>query len=265
MPGYLPHINGLGIKVISIFPSNLMRNIPTAFAKILLIDTETGRSLALLDGGYITAMRTAAVSAVAADILARKDADSLGIFGAGTQGHSHIEAVMHVRRLRDIMIYDVDPVRAEELISGLPEDWKRRSNFRTGTTPEEVVARCSIIMTATTSASPVFPGKKLRPGTHVGAVGSYKPHVREIDDDAIQQMHIFVDRRIDALEEAGDLIIPIKSGLITENAIKGELSGLVSGKTAGRSCSEDITFFKSVGLAIEDIITARHVYDIVKG
>ena len=263
MPGYLPRRQGLGIKVISVFPSNLARKIPTASAKILLLDTETGESLALLDGTSITAMRTAAVSAVAADILAREDADTLGIFGAGTQGRSHLEAIKVVRSLREVMIFDPDPLRAKQMIHGLPEAWKAGIRINAGTSPDELIRHCSIIITATTSETPVFTGRLLRPGTHVGAVGSYKPHIREIDGDAVSRMRIFVDRIADALEEAGDLIIPIQTGQITESDILGELPDLITRRIQGRISAEDITFFKSVGLAVEDIIVARHIYDII--
>jgi ornithine cyclodeaminase/alanine dehydrogenase-like protein (mu-crystallin family) len=260
MPGYLPRIQGLGIKVISVFPSNLARKIPTASAKVLLLDTETGESLALLDGATITAMRTAAVSAVAADILARKDADTLGLFGAGIQGRSHLEAIREIRSLRKVMIFDPDPQRTEQMIAELPDMWKTEMAIQAGASPDELLD-CSIIITATTSDTPVFTGRLLKPGTHVGAVGSYKPHVREIDGDAIARMRIYVDRIADALEEAGDLIIPIESGEITEDSILGELSDLITGRIQGRNSADDITFFKSVGLAVEDIIVARHIYD----
>ena len=261
MPGYLPGIRGLGIKVISVFPSNIPRNIPTASAKVLLLDPETGMPEALLDGAKITAMRTAAVSALAADILAAPGADKLGIFGAGKQGKSHIEAIREVRKLKSVHILDVDRSRCESLIAEIPESWKQGTDFSIADTSDEIIGECDMIMTVTTSLTPVFDGANLRPGTHVGAVGSFRPEVREIDEAAIRRMRLFVDSRKDALEEAGDLIIPLRQGIIQESDILGELSDLVSGTVTGRTSADDITFFKSVGMALEDIIVARSIAD----
>jgi alanine dehydrogenase len=261
MPGYLTSSGGVGVKVVSVFPTNAARGIPTIAAQIMLCDPETGEVSAILEGGYITALRTAATTAVATKNLAREDADNFGIFGAGVQAKSQIEAHREVRNLQRIIIFDPDKGKAEALAQHFQRLCGQSCRCSVAKSPDELVVLCDIIVTATTSETPVFNGDLLRKGTHINAIGSYKPHVREVDDATIRRSRIFVDSFEHAPREAGDLIIPLKTGVIGERHILGDLGELVLGRKKGRETSDDITFFKSVGLAVQDIALAQRVLE----
>lgn len=261
MPGYLRKSGGVGMKVVSVFPSNAAKGIPTISAQIMLCDPETGEVTAVIEGGTITALRTAATTAVATKHLARQDACSLGVFGAGVQAKSQIEAHREVRNLESIIIYDLDMKKAEALVQHFHVICGQSCTCSVAASPDELVVHCDIIVAATTSHTPVFNGNLLRKGTHVNAIGSYKPHVREVDDATIRRSRIFVDSYEHALKESGDLIIPLETGVIEERAILGELGELVLGSKKGRETSDEITFFKSVGLAVQDIAVAQRVLE----
>ena len=261
MPGYLRRSGGAGMKVVSVFPTNAAKGIPTISAQILLCDTTNGEVSAILEGGYITALRTAATTAVATKYLACKDASKLGVFGAGVQAKSQIEAHLEVRSLERIVIFDVDRNKAETLARHFQLVCGQSCVCTVAKSPEELVGLCDIIVTATTSLTPVFHGDSLRKGTHVNSIGSYKPSVREVDDATVGRSRIFVDSYEHAKREAGDLIIPLKTGVIEESAIQGELGELVLGRKKGRQNSDEITFFKSVGLAVQDIAVAQRVLE----
>jgi alanine dehydrogenase len=261
MPGYLRKSRGVGLKVVSVFPTNAARDIPTISAQIMLCDSETGEVSAILEGGYITALRTAATTALATKYLAREDAASLGIFGAGVQAKSQIEAHREVRYLERLIIYDPDGKKAEALAQHFQLLCGQSCTCSAAGSPDELVALCDIIVTATTSQTPVFKGDSLRKGTHINAIGSYKPHVREVDDATMRRSRIFVDSYEHALREAGDLIIPLKTGVIEERDILGELGELVLGRKKGRETFDEITFFKCVGLAVQDIAVAQRVLE----
>jgi len=260
MPAAVPEAGGVGTKVISIYPSNATRNLPTISSQIVLLDAETGRVRAILDGAYITELRTSAVSALATDILARSGASSLGVFGAGVQAKNHIQAILAVRHVAEVRIYS----RTAKLVShlcGELRDLYPNVAFDPMESPNALAAAADIIVTATTSVDPVFSGSVLRPGTHIAAIGSFKPHVRELDDVTISRSSIFVDILEHAMKEAGDLISPIERGIIGPDRIKGDLGELVTGSCSGRTDDKEITLFKSVGAAMEDIIMAAAVCD----
>ncbi len=263
MPAGVPAVGGVGTKVISIYPSNADRGLPTISSQIILLDSQTGVVRAVMDGSYITELRTSAVSALATDILARRDAACLGVFGAGAQARHHILAISRVRTLSDVAICSRTRQRAEELCESVRAELPEGTSVRVMPDPADVLASSDIIVTATTSTTPVFDGTGLRPGTHINAIGSFKPHVRELDDDAVRRSKIFVDITSHALREAGDLIGPMDRGVIDRSAVLGELGELVTEKKKGRTDPEDITLFKSVGAAMEDIIVAAGVCDMV--
>jgi len=261
MPAAVPAVHGLGTKVISIFPSNASRALPTISSQIILLDGDTGSVRALLDGAFITALRTAAVSALATDILARKDAGSLGVFGAGEQAQHHIEAILQVRELHNVTVFSRSPERAVRLCETCRARQSGDAVFEVAAGPDALIENCDIIVTATTSVEPVFSGSSLRPGTHICAIGSFKPHVRELDDITVSRSKIFVDVTGHALKEAGDLMSPIGRGVIGPERIMGELGQLVTGQCSGRTDDTEITLFKSVGAAMEDIIVAAAICD----
>jgi len=260
MPGYIPSIRGIGTKIVTVFPGNVSRGIPTINAQVLLNDPETGEITCMMEGGLITAMRTAAVSAVATDILAIPEARTLGIFGAGVQAKSQVEAICEIRPIDKVIIFDLQESMSQKLVEDLKNIWGNRCAFKVAKEARETVTESDVIVTVTTSKEPVFDGTWLRDGTHINAVGSFKPQVREVDDKTIRRALLFVDSRELSLVEGGDLIIPLQKGLISELDIKAELGELILGQKPGRSNPKEITFFKSVGMAVQDIAVAKTIY-----
>lgn len=262
MPAYLVHSGDLGVKIVSVFPKNLESNLPTIHAVIVVIDGRTGIPAALMDGTYLTALRTGAASGAATDLLARRDAQILGLFGAGTQGRTQLEGVCAVRPIKRVFVCDADLERAKDFI----EEMKGRGapipqDIRLAASPEEAVMEADILCTATTSRQPVFDGKKLRPGTHINAIGAYTPDMQEVDSETIRRAKVVIDSRQASLTEAGDLVIPLRQGVITERHIHGELGEIAAGLKPGRESEDEITYFKSVGVAVQDIAAARRVLD----
>ena len=261
MPGYLKSSDGIGAKVVSVFPSNVRKGVPTISAQILLCDPESGAVHAILDGTYITALRTAATTAVATKYLAREDAIRLGVFGAGVQGQRQVEAHCTLRPLKSIVIFDPNAEKAQALVLQSRRWCDASVEIKAAKDPNDVLSQCDIIITATTSPTPVFDGSLLTPGTHINSIGSYKPHVREVDDATIQRSKIAVDSYEHALKEAGDLIQPIERGILKKADILAELGELVLHRKTVRRTPEDITFFKCVGLAVQDIAVAQRVLE----
>jgi alanine dehydrogenase len=260
MPGYLAKSGAIGIKAVSVFPTNAARGAATISAQILLCDSESGGTKAVLEGGTITALRTAATTAVATKYLARGNAESLGIFGAGVQARSQIESHLEVRPLKRVLIYDPNKERAAALVQHVQSLRGSECKCAIAENPAEVVANSDIIVTATTARTPVFAGQSVKEGTHINAIGSFRPDVREVDDATVTRSRIFVDSYEHALKEAGDLIIPMNSGIVRKEDIKAELGELILGRKKGRERADEITFFKSVGLAVQDIAVAEVVY-----
>ncbi len=258
MPAYLPKQDSLGVKVISIFPSNKERGIPTIHGALMLISAKTGEIIAVMDAAAITAMRTGAVSAVAADVLAIKSANRLGVFGAGIQARAQIDAIRQIRPIKEVTIYDPNMVVAKALAEELDTE---ECTFATASSPSDLVGWAHIIITATTATSPIFDGADLMPGTHISAIGAYKPEDREVDDATMTRSNVFVDAYDAAPTEAGEIIIPLNNGTITMADIKADLGELLLRQKQGRTSPEQITFFKSVGMAVQDMAVAKHVFD----
>jgi len=261
MPAYIGgNMNSLGLKVVTVYKQNPIKyELPTIIATIQLHDPKTGELLALMDGTYITAMRTGAVVGVATKYLANKDSKIVGLFGAGVQGKSCVLAVKEVRNIELIKVYDLIPTKTKTFC----EEIHKKTGIEAipVNKPKEAVIGSDIIITATTSKNPVFNGEWLEKGVHINAIGSHTPEARELDEITIKKSKIVVDSKEATLKEAGDLIIPIKNGIISSNAIYAELGELIVGKKLGRESKDEITVFKSVGLAIQDISTAKLVYE----
>lgn len=249
----------LGAKVVSVFNKNIEKDLPTIFATCLLNDADTGEPLALLEGSYLTGMRTGATSAVAGKYLARENTRVLGVIGAGYQAYFQIWAISMVTKLRKVLIYDPILNRSEKLT----EKVEKRFTFDTKVeeSAQSLVRKSEVLVTATTSTEPVFGGEDLREGTTVIAIGSFTPEAREVDDVTINRSRIYIDSYEGALAEAGDILIPMKEGKLKKEEIAGELGEVVTGNVPGRKSQKEIILFKSVGLAIEDVITAQVAYN----
>jgi ornithine cyclodeaminase/alanine dehydrogenase-like protein (mu-crystallin family) len=246
----------LAVKVVSIFPQNSQRNLPLIFATVLVLEADTGRPLALLEGSSLTAIRTGAGSGLAIDLLARTESRVAAIFGAGAQGRTQLEAACTVRKIDQVWVYDSDHKRAEAFVSELSGVGPIPSDIRIAKNSEEAVHDADIICTATTSISPVFDDAKLKPGVHISAIGSYTPEMQEIPAETVGRARIVVDSLSATLAETGDLVIPIRSGLIKTEDIT-ELGEIVLGRKLGRKSPHEITLFKSVGIAVQDAMAAQ--------
>lgn len=245
------------MKAVSVFPGNAKRGIDTHQGAVLLFEADTGRLSALMDGAAITAIRTAAVSGVATDLLARSDASELAILGAGVQARTHVEAIAAVRPLRRVRIWSRNPERAATLASELRPRFTFSIDAPLGA--EAAVRDADIVTTVTASAEPVLQRGWLKPGVHINAVGSSIPTSREIDTATMVAARLFVDRRESALAEAGDLLIPMKEGAVKADHIQAELGDVIIGKHPGRRSSGELTLFKSLGLAVEDVASAAYI------
>lgn len=254
MPAYLQDTADLGAKIVSVYGENPQRGLPVINALVLVLDPQTGVPLALMDGTYLTALRTGAGSGLATELLAREDASVVAVFGAGAQARTQLEAVRAVRPIREVRIVSRTPESARRFAEEV-----KGVDVRVMDDRGAAVRGAHIIIAATTSSAPVFDGREVELGTHINGVGSYTPEMQEIDATVIQRAKIVVDQREAALEEAGDLIIPIQQSLISADDIYAELGEIVNGDKAGRTSEDEITFFKSVGNAAQDVVTARWV------
>ncbi|MDR7522744.1 MAG: ornithine cyclodeaminase family protein [Armatimonadota bacterium] len=255
MPAYLRSPGTLGLKAVTFYPGNAARGLPTHMATVLMLDPRTGTLQAILDGRLITEMRTAAVSAAATKHLALQDASVLALLGAGVQARSHLEALLAVRRIETVRVWSRTRASAERFASEATE--------RFGVTvaiapdPQDAVRGAGIICTVTSSPTPVLHGAWIGPGVHINAIGAIGPEWREMDTVAVANARVFVDSRVAALAEAGDLIQPLREGAITQAHIQAEIGEVFAGSHPGRTDPAQITLFKSLGLAVEDIATAQ--------
>ena len=247
-----------GVKVVSIFPGNRERGDESHFGAVLLFETETGRPIAHLDAAAITAIRTAAVSAVATRLLAREDAGELALLGAGVQARSHLAALREVRELRRVRVWSRRPESARRFAA--EEGARHRLPVEAAPSAAAAVAGADLVCTVTASREPVLAGEWLSPGVHVNAVGSSVASARELDSAAVARSRLFVDRRESTINESGDFLFPLREGVIAEDHIQGEIGDLLLGRLAGRRSASEITLFKSLGLAVEDLAAAHHVY-----
>ena len=255
MPAYGPGA-GLAVKIVSVFPRNPGAGLPTIHAVVIVLDARSGAPIALLEGASLTAIRTGAASGAATDLLARKDSRVAAVFGSGAQARTQLEAVCTVRQIEAAWVYGMDSPGVEAFVREMAGRGPIPRDLRIASSPEEAIAEADVICTATTSSTPVFPGRQVRPGTHVNAVGSYAPEMQEIDSDLVARSLVVVDSRQAALVESGDLLIPLRQGSLRPEAIHAELGEIVKGARAGRTSDEQITLFKSVGVAIQDVVAA---------
>jgi len=251
MPAHLKQTGDFALKVVSVYGENPTQGLPTVAATVLVLDPETGMPLAFMDGDSLTALRTGAGGGLAVDLLAREDARRAVLFGAGVQARSQLLAALTVRPLEEVAI--IDPVSAAaERLSAEVSTWDGALAVKLGADPAEAVATADIIMAATTTTTPLFDGNLLKPGTHVTGVGSFTPDMQEIDAVTVARARVVVDSREACQAEAGDIIK-------AEAVIDAEIGEIVNGTSPGRQSGDEITFFKSVGVACQDAAAAAAV------
>lgn len=249
----------VGAKVITVFPGNDATPLDSHLGVVLLFEAEMGRLLAIIDASSVTAIRTAAVSGVATKLLSNPDAGDLAILGAGVQAMTHLEAMRDVRTVRRVRVWSRTAQRGARFSE------KARKRFGVAVEVAESAEACvrgaDIICTVTASREPVLRGNWIADGAHINAVGSALPVARELDTTAVARSHLYVDRRESALSEAGDILIPMAEGAFNADHIRGDLGEVLMGAVAGRESRGDVTLFKSLGLAVEDLAAARHIYE----
>ncbi len=262
MPGYDPGTGALGIKMLTLTSANRTRGLPYIQAVVLLAEEVTGTPAAIVEGTFLTQMRTGAAMGLAADLLARPDARTVALFGAGATAGTSLWAVCSVRDIREVRVVHPHAERFPEFERNVREYLGESCPpLRRVTSPTEAVDGADIVLTATSSSTPLFPGEGLGAGAFVGALGAWNATTRELDADTIVRSRVVVDTRASALHEAGDILIPIAEGRISAEHIWAELGEIATGSRPGRTSADEIIVFKSVGNAMQDLILAQRVYE----
>jgi ornithine cyclodeaminase len=252
-----PNREALTVKVVSVFDNNSARGLARIQAAVLVVNPATGQPQALLEGSTLTAIRTAAASGAATDLLSRRGSQIVAILGSGVQARTHLEAMCAVRTVSEVRIYSRSPANVQALMADFSNRPDCRAKLVAAPTAHAAIDDADIICATTTSAVPVFAAADVGPGTHINAVGSYTPQAREVPPETVILATVVVDSRQAAWIEAGDLILPLKAGLIDHDHIHAELGEIVLGQKPGRTDDLQITLFKSVGLAVQDAVAAR--------
>lgn len=257
-PAFNEDLGRIAVKIITQKTEKTIEGLPTILGVVLLIDIKTGAILSMMDGAYITALRTGAASGIATKLLAKENSKTVALFGCGTQGKTQLEAVCEVRPIKKAILYDLNLEAAKNLQSKLKE--KLNISIQISKDLKDL-KQVDVICTATQSKNPLFKLEHISKGTHINAVGSYQPQMQEIDPEIIKQARLFVDSKEAVLKESGDLIIPINRILFTENIMQAEIGELINKKSDGRKNEEEITIFKSVGLGVQDLFMANTIYE----
>lgn len=267
MPGFAANAKALGVKIVSVFPNNNSKGLSTTPATMILVDEQTGEVSSIMDGTYLTQIRTGAVSGAATDLLSRKDSKVFAIIGTGGQAPSQIEAVLTVRDIETVIVYNRKLEKAEQFVSEMKETLGKKFevDFIATDSSEDAVKNADIITTVTTAKKPVFDGKHVKKGAHINGVGSFKPEMQELDEYILVNADkVYVDTRDGVLNESGDFLTPIKNNTFKSEDIEGELGEVVMGKARSRESDDEITLFKTVGSGVLDIVTARRIYEKAK-
>ncbi|MCX6833591.1 MAG: ornithine cyclodeaminase family protein [candidate division Zixibacteria bacterium] len=261
MPAYLKELGALACKIVTVYKNNPKKyNMPVTVGKVLLQDPNTGDVLCIMDGGYLTAVRTGAASGVATKYLARKAGGQVcGLFGAGVQAKSQLWAVAEARKLSKALVFDI----SEEAVKSFITEMSKKLGIEVvkATSADQILGQSDIIVAATSSPTPIFDGAKVREGAHINGIGSHTPSARELDTTIVKRSTVVADSYEACLKEAGDIMIPISEGAIDKSQLKAELGEIITGRKPARTSDREITLFKSNGLAIQDAATAKLVYD----
>jgi ornithine cyclodeaminase/alanine dehydrogenase-like protein (mu-crystallin family) len=260
MPAYLKGMGALGAKVVTVYKDNPTKfNMATVLGTIILLDEKTGAPIAIMDGGYLTAMRTGGVAGLATRVFAREGAEVHTMFGTGGMARTHAWAVASAREIKKLILFSIDPVEKREAFADSLRDLLC-CEIELSEEAESAVKAADIVTLITSAKDPIIHGDWIQPGTHINGIGSHAPGMRELDTLTIQKSKVVCDLVEACKPEAGDFILPIKAGDYSWEDIHGSLGDVITGKIAGRESMDEITLFKSVGLAIQDISTASHVY-----
>ena len=258
MPVFIKPYEIMGMKIISVFPNNYKYGLSSHQGKILLFESKYGKQLALLDADEITAIRTAAVSALATALLSRKNSTRLCLLGSGVQASKHLEAIAKIRDIKNVRVWSPNPVRLNSFVEKHSE--KFSPPIKACNSAQKAVRNADIICTVSSSAKPILKNKWVAPGTHINAVGACTPETREIDGKLVQNSLLFIDNYEATMAEAGNIVIPIRESLIKKEHIRGDIYEVLSQKVSGRETENDVTLFSSVGIAAEDLAVAHYLY-----
>jgi len=262
MPSYVEELDAAGLKVVNIFPENVKENLPTAPAQVLLIDGKTGIVTAILDGTYVTQLRTGASSGAAFDLFAIKNAKIGALIGTGGQAATQLEAMMVARELDEVRIFDLDEKRRQAFVNEMQKELKcYNTKIVEATSSDNAIENADIIVTVTPSTKPVFDGTKVKKGATVSCVGAYQHHMQEMDPAILPRASkIYFDSEEAVLSEAGDILIPLEQGIITKDDFTGDIGDVLLGKVVGRENDEEIIVYENVGIGVLDLMTARAIY-----
>lgn len=264
MPAFVPAEGALGFKMVSVFEGNRDKGLPTISAMVCLVDETTGEPSAIMNGAYLTALRTGAVSGAATDLLARPDSTHLVVIGAGAQGVTQAAAVAAVRPIERITVVDLSEDSFQRYRDAIAQDWPDLADRIETSTDSSVLREADVICTSTTSRKPVFSDSDVQPGTHINAIGAFTPEMQELPPELVARATIVVDQVHAVLEEAGDFIKPIEAGMLDAESVTRELGQLVAGEVPGRTSDSEITLFKSVGNAVQDVTVARRAVTLAR-
>lgn len=263
MPAYVEEMDTASLKIINIFPHNIDNGIPSSPAQVLLIDGKTGIVIAVLDGTYVTQLRTGAASGAAFDVLARKDARIGALIGTGGQAATQLEAMLAARDIKEVRVFDLNYDRTKEFADRMQEELASYgAKIVAAKTSDEAVEGADLLITVTPSSKPVFDASKVKEGVTISCVGAYQPHMQEMDPAILTRASkIYFDSKEAVLSESGDILIPLEQGTITEEDFTGDLGNVIKGDLAGRENEEEIIVFETVGVATQDLVAARTIYD----
>lgn len=263
MPSYVEDMDCSAIKIVNVFPKNIDKGLPSTPAQVLLIDGTTGVVVSVLDGTYVTQLRTGAASGAAFDVLARKDAKKGAMIGTGGQAATQLEAMMAVRDLEEVKVYDLNQERLQAFVEKMNEELAAYgTKVVAAVSADDAVEDADLVVTVTPSSKPVFDGTKIKKGATVSCVGSYQPHMQEMDPVILTRASKIYFDSVDAvLSEAGDILIPLEDGTITKEDFTGDLGDVLLGKVVARENDEEIIVFKTVGIGTQDLVTAKKIYD----
>lgn len=266
MYGYAAPASASGVKIVSVYPDNIKKGLNTVPSTMINLNSETGEVNCLMDGTYLTRLRTGAVSGAATDILARKDSKIFALFGTGGQAESQLEAILNVRDIEEVRVFDLSKERAEDFAKRMQDKFKDEFTFeiKAVDSSKEAIEDADIITCVTTAKNPVFDAENLKKGTHINAVGSYTPEMSEISEQTLLKADkIYVDTP-DAAKESGDILKPIQNSSFDLEDITGELGEVISNKKVGRENDDEITFFETTGNAILDLVVSQKIYEGAK-